>query len=369
MNKILLVFGGDSVEHEISIITALQISNKYYGKYKLLLCYHKNGEFYLNKNLNKIDYYKNLKPKLRDKIIFKANKKFIKQRGKKIFFDAVWIVEHGKYCEDGTLYSFFKTLNIDVIAENLYSATIGHDKVLAKKLACVNTLKYVEIEKNEFFNNKNKLLTELYDIGFPIITKPSDLGSSIGVYSAKSIDEFIENCSTLFKLTNKIIVEKQLTNFEEFNIALFKKNNEYILSEIEKVSSSHLLSYEDKYINDEKSLAGQNKELPAKIPSSLKKEIEDSAIKIYKNLHASLVVRIDFLFDNETSKLYFNEINNIPGSLAYYLFEHKGIKINQLIDNLLDEGLSKIDDEKQLLTNFENNILKYDKISNAKNNK
>ena len=75
------------------------------------------------------------------------------------------------------------------------------------------------------------------------------------------------------------------------------------------------------------------------------------------------------MFDNETSKLYFNEINNIPGSLAYYLFEHKGIKINQLIDNLLDEGLSKIDDEKQLLTNFENNIFKYDKISNAKNNK
>jgi D-alanine-D-alanine ligase len=107
MNEILLVYGGDSVEHEISIITALQISNKYSGKYKLLLCYHKDGEFFINKNLNKVDFYKNNIFKSKDKIEFKANKNFIKKQNKKIFFDAVWIIEHGKNCEDGTLYSFF----------------------------------------------------------------------------------------------------------------------------------------------------------------------------------------------------------------------------------------------------------------------
>lgn len=369
MNEILLVYGGDSVEHEISIITALQISNKYSGKYKLLLCYHKDGEFFINKNLNKMDFYKNNILKSKDKIEFKANKKFIKKQNKKIFFDAVWIIEHGKNCEDGTLYSFFKTLNINVIAENIYSAAIGHDKALAKKLACVDTLPFFEMTKNEYNNSKNNLLNEICKIDFPAILKPSDLGSSIGVYTVNTIEEFIEKCDALFNLTQKIIVERQLTNFEEYNIALYKKNNIYVLSEIEKVSSNRMLSYEDKYVNDEKSLIGQNKELPAKLSSSLKKEIENSAITIYKNLKSNYVVRIDFLFDKTNSKLYFNEINNIPGSLAYYLFDYKGINLNELIDDIIDEGLYQIDDEKEILTYFENNIFKYDKIYNSKNSK
>ena len=143
MNNILLVYGGNSVEHEISIITALQIINKYKGKYNLIPCYHKNSEFYISKKLLNLSFYKR-KNKLSSKykICFKANKNEIKLFAKKIKFEAVWIISHGKNCEDGTLVSFFKTLNINVISENIYSATIGHNKLLSKKLVNVPVVPY-----------------------------------------------------------------------------------------------------------------------------------------------------------------------------------------------------------------------------------
>ena len=364
MNNILLIYGGNSVEHEISIITALQIKNKYTGKYNIILCYLKNGKFYISKKLNKLNFYKK-KTKLKP-ITFNANKNNVKVKGRKLKFSAVWIVSHGKNCEDGTLYSYFKTLNIDVIAMSPCLASASHDKAIAKRLTNSKSLPFKVITKENFFNEKEEILLELKKIGFPIILKPADLGSSIGVCSVANSNEFYEKCENIFSFSTNIIAEKQLLNFEEFNIALYTFNDEIYLSEIEKVSSNHILSYEDKYINKEKSLSGQTKELPALITKNLKDIIESSAIQIYNDLKLKFVVRIDFLYDITNKELYFNEVNNIPGSLAYYLFEKKGISINTLVNSILDEGLFYIEQEKSLITQFENNIFKSSNFTNTK---
>ena len=159
MNNILLICGGNSVEHEISVITALQLINKYKGKYKLHLCYLKNGEFYYVKKHNDYSFY-NKTSKLH-KINFKANKHFVTVGFKKICFDGILLGVHGINCEDGTLYSYFKTLNINVINENIYSASVGQDKVFSKKLSEVNYIPYLYVDRWLFAKDKKKILNFL----------------------------------------------------------------------------------------------------------------------------------------------------------------------------------------------------------------
>lgn len=343
-DNILLVYGGNSVEHEISIVTALQVKEKYKGKYNLILCYLKNNRFYIDKKLNDLAFYKKRNCKVKHEIFFKSDTLYVKSSLKKIRFIGVMLIVHGYNCEDGTLYSFFKTLNIPVIGENLYSAVIGQDKALAKTMAKVETLPF-----------------SLYDdsmpsaIDYPIIIKPTRLGSSVGIKVANNEDELHEKIKEVNYFTQNIIIEKKLADFTEYNIALFKYNDDFIISSIEKVSNSKVLTYDDKYKNDKKSMEGQKREIPAIIDDTLKELIINTAKKIYNNLYASLIVRIDFLYDNKTNKLYFNEINNIPGSLSLYLFKEI-IDISELIDKYISNGLKNYDTENDFICSYDDNI-------------
>lgn len=367
-NNILLVYGGNSVEHEISVISALQILNSYKGKYNLIPCYLKNGIFYYSKKLVNLSFYKNINQNLKKtlKVNFKANNNYIKVGFKKIPFLAVWLVVHGKYCEDGTLYSYFKTLNIDVIAEETISALIGQNKVLSKKLCQVTTLPYYEITNYEFNYKIKEILEKAEELKYPLIIKPIDLGSSVGIYEIYNNEELIDKIQELIHLSNSIIIEKKLENFDELNIAAFMYKKELHLSKIEKVSHNKVLSYNDKYVNNEKSMIGQNKELPAQISLELENQIKDMAQKIYVNLKANYIVRMDFLYDNQNDIIYFNEINNIPGSLATYLFD---IPKNELIDMYINEGLKNIDNQKEIITTYQDNIFRYNSLNNVKLNK
>ena len=180
MNKpnIIVIYGGNSVEHEISIVTALQIKQNYSGKYNLILCYLKDGNFYINDKLNELKNYKNFNGK---PISFLANQKYVYVRKRKLFFEAVWIVSHGKNCEDGTIASYFKTLNIPVISQNLLASSVGQNKYISKKISSVSSLDSYFISKYEYMNDLNEILVYANKISYPIILKPSSLGSSIGI--------------------------------------------------------------------------------------------------------------------------------------------------------------------------------------------
>lgn len=361
--NILLVYGGNSVEHEISIITALQIKQNYKGKYNIILCYLKNGYFYISNKLDTLSNYKSFKDK---PITFVANKKYILKKNKKIYFEAVWIVSHGKNCEDGTLSNYFKTLNIPCISQNTLSAAIGQNKSISKKLTAVTSLPSLTIDENLFNTNLNKIITTANSFKYPVILKPNCLGSSVGVSIINNNEDLVNKLEELLLLDDSVIMEKCLDNFIELNIALIKYKNEMIVSEIEKVSNSKVLTYADKYLNDSKSLNHTNKELPAKINKTLSKKIINSAIQIYNDLNMSLIVRIDFLYDNENETLYFNEINNIPGSLAFYLFAKKDIDFTTLINMCIEEGLKDIEKQKSKITSYSDNILNQDTLSSVK---
>lgn len=345
--NILLVYGGNSVEHEISVVSALQVKRKYSGKYNMILCYLKDNRFYIDKKLDDLSFYKSNNCNARNEVFFKRNTMYVKSHLKKIRFIGVMLIVHGYNCEDGTIYSFFKTLNIPVIAENIYSSVIGQDKILSKKLADVDVLPYV-LYDNSFNDEK---------ISYPIILKPIRLGSSVGIKIVNNKEELKESLELIKHFTNNVMIEKKLDDFIEYNIALFKDKDEFIISNIEKVSNSKVLTYDDKYKNSKKSMEGQKREIPAVISNTLKDLIIKTAKVIYTNLQSSLIVRIDFLYDNKEKKLYFNEINNIPGSLSLYLFDGI-IDINTLLDKYILVGLRNYDTENNYINSYDDNIFK-----------
>lgn len=370
MNNILMVFGGNSVEHEISVITTLQTLRKYKGKYKLLLCYLKDGCFYYVKNNVSIKDFSNIKRNNKfKKISFKANKNYFFCKLKKIEFEGILISAHGMNCEDGTLYSYFKTLNLNVISENLYSAVIGQDKTYSKIISKAQSVPFLKINHFNYCNNLNEILEFATNVSYPLILKPNKLGSSVGINVIYNVEELIDKIEELLNLCDSLILEKKLESFEEYNIALLKYNNGLIVSEIEKVSNNKILTYDDKYKNNDKSMCGQEKQLPAQISKKLKNELIRNAKDIYINVDAQGIVRIDFLYDVTSKTLYFNEINNIPGSLSTYLFEKANISSNDLIDMYIDEGLKNLYKDKKIITYYEKNILNDTTFSSVKFNK
>ena len=364
-NNILLIYGGNSVEHEISIITALQVIKQYKGKYKLIPCYLKNNNFYYSKKLLDINFYK--KENKATKINFKANQNFIYILGKKIIFEAVMIVSHGALCEDGTLYSYFKTLNIDVIAESPYSAIIGQDKTLTKLLCGINYIPFFECDYKEYTYNIKEILIKAEEIKYPLIIKPSCIGSSVGIKVATNPNELILFLDEAFCFSERVIIERKLDNFIELNIAAFANKNNIYLSEIEKVSTNAPLSYNDKYSNHSKSMKGQKKELPAKINETLKEQLIDFTTKAYKNLRCKYIVRFDYLYDSINNILFLNEVNNIPGALSLYLFTN--IDNSLILDQYIDCGLAEIEKEKKIICKYNENILKQTNFDIYKTNK
>lgn len=367
--NILLVFGGPSVEHEISIITALQVYKNYHGNYHLIPVYlGKDHCFYYHPSYQELSIFKNWKDKAhkKDKIQFIANQYYFKKSGKKIHFKAIYLVVHGKNCEDGSLYSFFKTLNLCCIAMRPYQAIIGQDKYYMKKLTTVPQVPYCLVKEEELNHSLNQVLQKIEQIQFPCILKPVKLGSSVGIKKIHTLPEFIEHVHDVFAFDDEIVVEKFIEDLEEYNIAIIRYANHTYYSEIEKIINHDILTYKDKYINDKKSMSGMDKELPAKIKESLRQEIIDTALKVYTELNMEYCCRIDFIYDKKEKKLYFNEINNIPGSLSFYLFEPCNISITKLIDMIIHEGLYKWDIQLNQIESLKENVFEKFNLSHIK---
>lgn len=335
METIVLLFGGNSVEHEISILTFKQVYqaiNK--DKYNVLSIYvSKDNMFYLIKDLN----FKNLNDLQKHplKLFKEGNKQYFKTKFKKYYFDLVFILMHGKGVEDGTINGYFDFLDIPYVANNLLASAVGMDKYLSKIIAKQNKINVLDgkiinindIDLDDFINSLND---------FPYIFKANSLGSSIGVYKVNNIDDAYEALNNIGTYEDYVLIEKCLDDFKEYNLSLFKSKDELIISSIEEINYKNILSYNDKYAN--KGLENLKRVISPNIDNKLKNKIINYSKKLYSLLKCDSVVRIDYLYDNNNSELYFNEINMIPGSLSFYLYEDKNILFDKLIDLLIEKA-------------------------------
>lgn len=319
-------FGGKSVEHEISIITALGAINALKNKYNVYPVYlDKDNNFYLLDVNIDINSFNSLK---RKKI------RFSKGKINKIPLDVAVLCFHGSYGEDGRVSGMLDLYDIVHTGSNTTSLAICQDKIFCKQI-----LKY----------NKIGVIEETED--FPCILKAANLGSSIGIMVVNNGKEFIEALNEVKKYDYRILREEYLENFREMNIAVVTDGINYDFSNIEEVyKNKDILSYEDKYLS--KSDLKSNRDIPAKIDKKLENEIKEIAMKTCEVLNIRGVIRIDFLIKEQ---IYVNEINSIPGSLSYYLWDTKYL---ELLEKVIKIALMESYKEEKLIKNFETDILK-----------
>lgn len=378
--KVAVIFGGKSTEHEISIISAVQaMNNMDEDKYEIIPLYlTKDNAFYTGEALRKMDNFRNIKtllPKCQRVILVNEEfKNYVVRYPSKLFgknviseIDVALPVVHGTNVEDGTLQGYLKTLNIPFAGCDVFASGLGMDKYAMKimlKEAGFPVLDCCRFNAHDFQEPENVVATIEKKFAYPVIVKPVNLGSSIGISRADDRDGLDKALETAFTFADKVLVEPAITELKEINCAVLGDSDEAVASECEEPLNAHdILSFQDKYMSGgaksggSKGMQSLQRKIPADIPPETKKEIQEMAVKAFQYLDCNGVSRIDFMIDKATGKIYFNEINTIPGSLSFYLWEPVGIKYKELLDKLIKLALKRQRRENDIVYSFDSNVL------------
>ena len=383
--NVAVIFGGETVEHEVSIISANQaIKALDRDKYNVIPLYiSKQGKFYYGNGLDDIKTYRDLDAITRNceqVVLVRLDNKAVIKPAKDSFFgkkpitsiDVAIPVMHGTHGEDGMIQGILDSLGIPYGAPSMIAAGIGQDKVLQKHVLHDNGLPITNwfwVYGNEMATKKDEILRETHKLIYPVIVKPACTGSSVGISIAHNDEEYIECFNEAAQYDEKVITEKVIKPMREINCSVLGNKNDAIasvLEEVNKDNSEELLSYDKKYMGNSKSAkgAGPSKGMastarivPAPLTEEQTAQIQEYALKAFKVLGMSGVSRIDFLMDAETKTIYVNEINTIPGSLAFYLWEASGMPFTKLMDRLVEIALERQRTQERMTYSYDTNLL------------
>ncbi|MCI6108188.1 MAG: D-alanine--D-alanine ligase [bacterium] len=384
--KVGVIFGGESVEHEVSVISAMQAMNKLdQEKYEIIPIYiTKDREWYTGEMLKDIEVYQDLsliKKYGKNVVLYYRDGSFVLQ--KKSFprtivgeVDIVLPVVHGTNVEDGGLQGYLQTIGVPFVGSDVYASVVGQDKVFMKdiwKNAKLPMTDYVWFYDIDYKQDRDEVIKKVEKLSYPVIVKPATTGSSVGIAVCGNREELVSAIDDAIQYDKKILVEEVVQNLKEVNIAVMGNYEHQKVSEIEEVlSANKFLTYADKYIGDgkgklkgvkapvkgaSKGMASANRKLPAELSEKVRKEVEDVAREAFRALGSSGNSRIDFLVDEKTNKVYINEINSIPGSLAFYLWEAKEIDFSTVLDEMINIGVKDYKKRVSKTHSFETNIL------------
>ena len=370
------MFGGVSPEHDVSILTGLQVIEAIDASlFEVSPIYiDQNGEWWngeelldrknyhcsekIKKRLNKIQL--DVGRSFKDRPFFSLQKKTIFSKNKKIFFDVAFLALHGASGESGQIQGVFEAAGIPYTGPSSSTASIWMNKSLSKKLlekSKVKVLPEVLLKKTERENlSKMGDILKNSGLSFPLCVKPCNLGSSICVFKAKDEVELCTSVLEIFKIDEEVLIEPFVENLVEYNVAVTKSlSGKVELSVIESPGKNDdVLSFKDKYLFqggvDNKlsvslyeGIASACRDFNPKLTSDQKKFIEEAARKLFLMTGGTGAPRIDFLSDEKSKEIWFNEINPIPGSLGYYLWEARRERVGftQLVTSLIDEAFSE----------------------------
>ena len=371
-----VIFGGESVEHEVSIISAVQaMKHLDEQKYEIIPIYiGKDREWYTGKLLKDIEVYSDmdlLKRYSTNVILSNKDDKFVLIKKKGIrriidYIDLVLPVVHGTNVEDGTLQGYLELLGIPYVGSNLYSSAIGQDKIFQKQILESSGLpvtKYTWFFDSEYKEDEEEILKKIKSIGYPVMVKPARLGSSVGISKVKDEKDIKDAIEEAIRYDEKVLIEKVVENLVEVNCSVLGNYEYQEASVLEEVmGADEFLSYRDKYLGGSKKtgskgMASTNRVLPARLDDKLTEEVREMSKSVFKVLNASGVIRIDYLIDKKTKKVYVNETNTIPGSLSFYLWEATNKEYKVLLDDMISLAIKSYKRKKRKVFSFESNIL------------
>ena len=384
--KLAVLFGGKSTEHEISIISAIQaIGSMNKDKYDIIPVYMtKNNDFYVGESIGNIEEYTHIPELLKKstKVIWVKENDMVslvrypmKKFGNNVIttVDVAFPIVHGTNVEDGTLQGYLATMGLPVVGCDVLSSAVGMNKYVMKTVLKDNNIPVLDCKCYSWvdYEDVDALIAKIEAaFKYPVIIKPLNLGSSIGIKKASDRDGLIEALELGFEFSKKILVEPAIENLKEINCSVLGDYEEAEASECEEpINSDEILSFEDKYIGGAKGsakgakssgsegMASLKRKIPAEISDDMRDKIRTMAVDAFKCLGCSGVSRIDFMIDMDNNNVYLNEINTIPGSLAFYLWEPLGMKYEHLLDNMIELALKADRENHKVVYSFETNVL------------
>ncbi|MBI2634953.1 MAG: D-alanine--D-alanine ligase [Parcubacteria group bacterium] len=393
--RVAVIFGGRSVEHEVSIVTAMQIfENINREKYDIIPVYiDKSGRWLVSEELGKIESFKNLKlkeinppkfwrkfrrvkapeyffaasPSIKSLLPKSAIKSFFSKISADIYFPAV----HGTFGEDGTLQGIFEIADVPYVGSGVTGSAVGMDKIIQKSVFKDNEIpvvNYVWFSKSEWENEKDRIIKYVEKtLRYPVFVKPANLGSSIAISKATGFKELQEALDIASHFDRRLIVEEGKIGIVEINCSVMG-NNDLIASVCEQpIKNSEMLTYEDKYLKggkvkpfdsaQGKGMAGLSRLVPAPISEELTKKIQEAAMRAFKAVDAAGISRVDFMVKLDTEEFWITEINTLPGSLSFYLWEKLGINFSELIDRLINLGFERHKERQELTFSYDSDLI------------
>ncbi|MDD2227328.1 MAG: D-alanine--D-alanine ligase [Clostridia bacterium] len=371
MENIAVFFGGVSSEHDISIITGIQTINSLdKKKYKVFPIYiSKSGKWFYSEKFERVDKFFNFKEKSHKNVFLMCGDNFLYQKigiiVKKIAeINSAIICCHGLNGEDGTLQGLLELSNVPYSSSGVLGSSVCMDKIIMKQLFEVNNFPvtdYVWFNNTDFDNKKEMVITNIKkNLQYPLIVKPANLGSSIGISKCNNDTELTKAIEIAKCYDLRIIVEEAVENLREINCACIGNQDFAEVSKLEEpIPWESFLSFKQKYLNiaNVKYERKDNINLSKDIKSKIKKLTKDAFFK----LCCSGIVRVDFLVDDKSDDVFINEINTIPGSLANYLW--KNLNYTTLLDKLIEISKQNFENKKKCCFSYDSDALK-----NFKNN-
>lgn len=363
-----VIFGGRSLEHDLSVLTAIQaMDNIDKERYEVVPIYiTKDLTFYSGGMLRYIDSYKDFR--LIDRYATKVNLinkngKFILQTTgliKRIYKEIhlAFPMVHGKYTEDGSIVGYLETLGIPIVGSDIYSSSLCQDKVFTKEVLNGNDIPvvdYVYFSDSDYKLDKEDIFKKIEELSYPLIIKPARLGSGIGIEIVNRKEELESSIEKAMKNDERVLVEEYIADRREFNMAVLLSKGKLIGSVIEEIIKDEPCNYYDKYRKDNEDDTFK-RIFPADISKTLTEEIEKTSKKTYKVLALSGVARIDYVYDNKKKKLYVNEVNTIPNFFSHHLFDDKNIDYRELLGIMIKEAIDKIHKENDMVKDIEDNL-------------
>jgi len=375
---VLIAFGGASPEHEVSVLTAMQAfaALKESPCRTIPLYISKSGSWYTGDPLRELKNYQDLDNLMRQAtpcvlqhnddgraVLASRETGWLKRRDM-WYPDIILIAFHGADGENGAFQGLCETFNIPYTGSGVMSSSLGMDKVRAKivcRSASIPVVEDLSFTETEWEQKNETILEDIQQLGYPVVVKPVHLGSSIGVSLAGNPKEATAAIELAFRYDETLLVEKAIQPLMEINCSVLGDGSDCRVSVCERpVGGEELLSFRDKYQNEEngqKGMAAAAREIPAIIPEELAEKIRQTAREIFSLFGASGVARLDFLVQRNTETFYFNEINTVPGSFAFYLWEESGLDFSNLLEELLNIALDRHRRKNGRIHTYETNLL------------
>lgn len=389
--RVAVLFGGHSVEHEVSIISGIQALRALDpAKYEAFPVYiSKDNRFYIGENLGQVESYRDMKaclaaaqpvlPVAGDgcvELVRHPARKF----GNNVLaaFDVAVPVVHGTNVEDGTLMGLLEMLNIPYAACDVTSSALGMDKFAMKAVlrqAGVPVLEARQYTGREYAADGERILDEIEQVfGYPVIVKPVNLGSSVGISKAGDRQSLLDALDLAVSFSPRVLVERAVPHLREINCAVLGDADSARPSACEEpLNAEDILTFGDKYLSGGSKKTGVSggmtdlkRRCPAELPDGMTEQVQALAVKTFQALGCLGVARIDFLNDRESGELWVNEINTIPGSLAFYLWQEVGVSFSQLMDELVALAFKRQRERQKLTFTYESNILAGVSLGGAK---